>query len=173
MKKILFILFAANLIGCAGNPSRTSNLPPNYSTTLLQKLKNGSKTANRQIANRPSVKQKLLSQYANWKGAPYQYGGLSKRGIDCSGFVQITFQNQFGRHLPRTTQQQAKVGSAISKSQLQAGDLVFFKTGYNKRHVGIALGNSEFMHASTSKGVIISNLENSYWLKHYRFSVRL
>ncbi len=168
MRKILLIMIAVNLIGCAENSIRGANFPPGYDVKIVKKLKQHST-----VVKSPQVKQKLLSQYLNWKGTPYQYGGLSKRGIDCSGFVQVTFQNQFSKHLPRTTEQQSKLGITIKKSQLRAGDLVFFKTGYNKRHVGIALGNSEFMHASTSKGVTISNLKNSYWLKHYSFSVRL
>jgi len=168
MLKRLFLFAVVVLTCCAGNSTQSANLPSDYATTLSQKLKHQSK-----ISPTRSVKQKLLSQYASWKGTPYQYGGLSKRGVDCSGFVQVTFKNQFTKHLPRTTEQQAKLGTSVSKSRLKAGDLVFFKTGYNKLHVGMALGNSEFMHASTSKGVIISNLDNSYWSKHYMFSVRL
>jgi len=168
MKNILCLLSILAVTGCVGHSSRPSNLPFNYQETLSQKLKNSNKASSSHQA-----KQKLLSQYKNWKGTPYQYGGLSKKGIDCSGFVQVTFKNKFGRHLPRTAEQQANLGTTISKSQLQAGDLVFFETSYDKFHVGMALGNAEFMHASTSKGVIISNLDNAYWSKYYKFSIRL
>ncbi|MDH5433582.1 MAG: NlpC/P60 family protein [Gammaproteobacteria bacterium] len=178
MKILLYLFFVINLTGCAANQQRTSNFPPDYSSTLLQKLKNGSQSSNRQKAKQPTTntstaRQKLLSQYSQWKGTPYKYGGLSKRGVDCSGFVQITFKNQFAKFLPRTTRQQANIGKRIPKSQLQAGDLVFFQTSYKVQHVGISLGNSEFLHASTSKGVMISNLDNAYWHNVYRFSVRL
>jgi len=178
MKILLYWLFSISLIGCAASQEKASHLPPDYASTLLNKLKNGSRGANSRTGdNRSSyqstTKQKLMSQYYEWKGTPYKLGGLSKRGVDCSGFVQITFKNQFSKILPRTTQLQAGVGTKISKSQLRPGDLVFFQTSYNVRHVGIALGNSEFLHASTSKGVMISNLSNPYWRKVYRFSVRI
>jgi len=167
MQKILFLFTVIALSGCTANPTKSNNLSPDYASKLSQKLKHKPKKSSIR-----SVKQKLLSQYNSWKGTPYQYGGLSKRGIDCSGFVQTTFKNQFSKQLPRTTEQQAKLGSSVSKSNLKAGDLVFFKTGYKKFHVGIALDSLEFMHASTSKGVIISKLDNPYWQKNYRFSIR-
>jgi len=169
MQKILFLFIVITLSGCTANPTKSNNLPPDYANKLSQKLKYKPK-----ITSSPrSIKQKLLSQYKNWKGTPYLYGGLSKQGIDCSGFVQTTFKAQFSKQLPRTTEQQAKLGTSVSKSKIRAGDLVFFKTGYKKSHVGIALDSSEFMHASTSKGVIISKLNNPYWQKNYRFSIRL
>ena len=108
-----------------------------------------------------------MTQHREWKGTPYRYGGLSKRGVDCSGFVYLTYRNKFGINLPRSTEQQSRTGTPISKQQLTAGDLVFFKTGFSKRHVGIYLGNSKFLHASTSQGVTISNMNNVYWRKKY------
>ncbi len=109
----------------------------------------------------------LYQQVRAWKGVPYKYGGLSRRGIDCSGFVLDTFRTKFQIKLPRNTYQQSKAGKPILKSDLQAGDLVFFRLGYNLRHVGIYVENHRFAHASTSKGVTLSNLNNSYWSRRY------
>ncbi len=109
----------------------------------------------------------LHAQYNNWKGTPYRLGGLSKKGIDCSGFVYLTFKQHFGITLPRTTKGQVKQGDKIALRKLKSGDLVFFKTGWRSRHVGIYIGNGKFLHASTSKGVIISKLDNVYWKKKY------
>ncbi len=116
--------------------------------------------------------QKLYSQYNSWRGVKYREGGLSKKGVDCSGFVYLTYQQQFNRTLPRTTEQLSSIGQSVNRKKLQAGDLVFFKTGWKVRHVGIYLGNSEFVHASSSRGVRISNLNNPYWADAYWMSRR-
>ena len=119
------------------------------------------------------VRFALLQQYAHWEGTPYRYGGNSRRGVDCSGFIQQVYRGFAGRHLPRTTRQQAELGRAVSWSELEPGDLVFFKTGFKQRHAGIYLGNGEFMHASTSKGVILSRLDNPYWADAWWMARRL
>ena len=125
------------------------------------------------LSSTVKVKRRLYSQFKEWKAVKYKLGGLSKRGIDCSGFVYITYKNRFGIKLPRTTIFQSRVGSRVSKSRLRAGDLVFFKTSTKVRHVGIYLEDGNFMHASTSKGVMISSLHNTYWSKKYWKSVRI
>ncbi len=109
----------------------------------------------------------LYQQVNDWNGVPYKFGGLSKRGVDCSGFVLETFRTKFQIKLPRNTHQQSRTGKAVLRSDLRAGDLVFFRLGYNLRHVGIYLENDRFAHASTSKGVTLSNLSDTYWSKRY------
>ncbi len=172
-EKLLLIkraVFSASTLvlvaGCTTNP-RT---PANKSDQNLRHHQ----SAQQPLLNTTSdkVRKKLLSQYSQWKGVPYQSGGMSKKGIDCSGFVYLTYQKQFDMQLPRTTKQLMKHGKRISKNKLKEGDLVFFKTGRNKRHVGIYMGNSRFMHASTSQGVIMSHLNNQYWHSSYWFSSR-
>ncbi len=113
------------------------------------------------------MRQNLLAHYQRWRGTPYRYGGLSRSGVDCSGFVYLTYQSAIGFTVPRTTQALAQTGERVSKSQLRVGDLIFFNTGKKTRHVGIYLGNHEFLHASTSRGVIVSKLNNPYWLSSY------
>lgn len=109
----------------------------------------------------------LHKEFAYWQGTAYQFGGNSNRGIDCSELVMNVYRDSVNIKLPRTTEIQANKGYPIYKDQLKMGDLVFFKTGWRIRHVGIYIGNNEFMHASTSKGVIISSLENVYWKEKY------
>ena len=109
----------------------------------------------------------LNIQYKNWKGVKYKYGGSSKNGIDCSAFVQKTFKDRFNIRIPRTTAMQSKIGKKISINELEMGDLIFFKTGYNSRHVGIYLEGGKFMHASTKRGVTISRLDNNYYKNHF------
>lgn len=94
-------------------------------------------------------------------------GGATRRGIDCSGFVQRLYQDIFGRWIPRSTALQVKFGQTIGSHQLQTGDLVFFRVPGKGRHVGIYLSRSEFAHASTSKGVTISSLEDHFWRRAY------
>lgn len=119
------------------------------------------------------VMQTMLLLYQHhdvWQGTPYRIGGSSSIGIDCSGFVQITYREQFGINLPRTTEQQLRIGQRISRAELQPGDLVFFRNG---RHVGIYLEGHNFLHASTTRGVMISSLKNTYWSRHYWQAVSL
>ncbi|CAM3964167.1 NlpC/P60 domain-containing protein [Pluralibacter gergoviae] len=119
------------------------------------------------------VKSRLMEQYASWKGVRYRLGGETKRGIDCSAFVQRTFREQFGMELPRSTYEQQEMGKSISRSKLRTGDLVLFRAGSTGRHVGIYIGNNQFVHASTSSGVTISNLSEPYWNKRYNEARRV
>ncbi len=107
-----------------------------------------------------------------WLGIPYRWGGSSRRGIDCSAFVQQYVRENLAMELPRTTAGQRYEGVPIDRDQLQSGDLVFFRRR-GIRHVGVYLSDGEFIHASSSRGVTISNLSNSYWNRHYWMSRRI
>ena len=113
------------------------------------------------------VEQLLDEQYRAWKGVPYRSGGTTRRGVDCSGFVYVTYRDLLGIDVPRTTKELAKAGKGVSRRKLSAGDLVFFKTGFFTRHVGIYTGRGTFLHASSSQGVTISSLDSSYWKRRY------
>jgi lipoprotein Spr/probable lipoprotein NlpC len=109
----------------------------------------------------------LKNYFSDWMGTRYTHGGLSRKGVDCSGFALLTYQELFGRELPRTVQEQVQRGTAVEKEFLQPGDLVFFKIGVLQKHVGIYLENDSFVHASRSSGVMISRLGDTYWKKRY------
>lgn len=111
----------------------------------------------------------LSEQQRVWAGTPYRLGGQTRKGIDCSGFVQKTFKDRFNIALPRTTRDQARQGNFINKSDIQTGDLVFFRTGRgpNGYHVGIYVKDGLFLHASTKGGVIYSSLDSPYWRRVY------
>ena len=113
------------------------------------------------------ITEALKEYFARWQGTRYRYGGLSHNGVDCSGLTLITYKELFGKNLPRTVKEQIKKGKKIAKDSLQAGDLIFFKTGIFQKHVGIYLEDDLFIHASGSKGVTISSLNNEYWQKRY------
>ena len=110
----------------------------------------------------------IVATAKKYIGVPYVWGGSTPSGFDCSGLVQYAFKAQ-GISLPRTSKQQWTVGTMISKSDLKPGDLVFFANTYTSgiSHVGIYVGNNQFIHASSSQGVIISSLSNTYWAAHY------
>lgn len=109
------------------------------------------------------VSSAIDSYFLQWEGTAYRLGGADKRGLDCSAFVQNLYWDLYNKGLPRTTEAQAQQGYPIPPSELEPGDLVFFKTGWRNRHVGVYLGKGDFVHASTSVGVTRSSLSNDYW----------
>ena len=160
----VFVFDAIILTGCG-------SLPPAHHASPAAHHPNKPLTfSNREHAE---LYKRLDRQYRDWKGTPYRQGGMNRRGIDCSGFVYVAFRDGLGMHIPRTTESLANYGTHITKHQLNVGDLVFFKTGFGKHHVGIYIGNQQFVHASTSKGVMKSSLNNPYWADHYWKSIRL
>jgi cell wall-associated NlpC family hydrolase len=99
----------------------------------------------------------------NWWGTPYRLGGTTQKGIDCSAFVQTLMMGVFAMQLPRTAREQKEAASWIPMDDLKEGDLIFFNTRGGVSHVGVYLHNNKFVHASTSGGVMISDLNETYW----------
>jgi len=130
-------------------------------------------TIEEKVIKQDTLDKKLYSFYNEWQGVKYKFGGNSKSGIDCSALIQKAFKDKLDLVVPRTTLLQSKLGFEIDKSQLNTGDLVFFKTGKNSRHVGIYLEDGKFIHASTKRGVSISSLDNVYFKRHYWKSQRI
>ena len=122
--------------------------------------------AEKQVVNNENV-HLLKQHYEKWRGTPYVDGGMSASGIDCSGFTVLAYRDLFGLSLPRTAGEQAERGREVARSSLKTGDLVFFNTGRSKKHVGIYLADDQFIHASLSKGVTLSSLDDSYWQEKY------
>ncbi|WP_415342546.1 NlpC/P60 family protein [Enterobacter hormaechei] len=113
------------------------------------------------------LRSRILDQYQKWKGTHYLWGGTTHRGVDCSALMQHLFSDAAHLSLPRTTGEQIHRGVRVAQHRLQVGDLVFFQTGPHRRHVGVYIGNSQFIHASSSKGVTVSMLTNNYWQQRY------
>lgn len=113
---------------------------------------------------------KLYLEATNWIGTPYRAGGDSKRGTDCSGLAYQVFRKVYHTQLPRNTEDLKDKSNKVAKRNLREGDLVFFtssRSGRKVAHVGIYLKDGKFIHASTSKGVMVSNLNENYYTKHW------
>ncbi|GAE26251.1 cell wall lytic activity [Halalkalibacter wakoensis JCM 9140] len=115
-----------------------------------------------------SVRDDIVSIAKGQLGTPYRFGGTTPSGFDCSGFIRYVF-NGVGIDLPRTSASQYRAGTSVSKSDLEVGDLVFFNTtGANPSHSGIYIGSNQFIHASSSNGISISNINDPhYWGSRY------
>lgn len=155
------------------NPYSTPQTALSHSAKTHQLLLDSSPEEVEKLVSKFEVKSRILDQYSDWKGVRYRLGGTTKKGVDCSAFVQITFREQFGVNLPRTTGELYQTGVSVPTNQLKTGDLVLFKINARTQHVGIYLGSNKFVHASTSKGVIISNLKEGYWTKRYTQARRI
>lgn len=105
----------------------------------------------------------LYKTIDDWYGTRYRWGGTTDRGIDCSAFMQVLAGYAFGWMLPRTAREQYASMMRITKDQLKEGDFVFFNTRGGVSHVGMYLQNNKFVHSSSSEGVSIGDLNDSYW----------
>lgn len=119
----------------------------------------------------PADNHKLYIEAAEWIGVPYRAGGNTKRGTDCSGFTTHIYKKVYNKKISRSSEEQrTKDCRRISKRNLKEGDLVFFSSQKRKKkatHAGIYLKNGKFVHASTSRGVMISSLDEPYYKQHW------
>ena len=122
---------------------------------------------------RTAAEKKLLVSYSKWKDTKYAWGGDSKKGIDCSALTRRIYREVYGHELPRVSTQQAQTGKKVSSKNLKAGDIVFFKPEGRTNHTAVYVGNSLFINASSSKGVVMSSLKSPYWGKYFKYGVRV
>lgn len=159
MKKLLpLLLLVLFLASCGGSKRATSSRKSSQTATIKPKGRSSNKIATN-----------VVKTAYTFKGTPYKYGGTTKSGMDCSGLVYTSFKKE-NIQLPRVSRDMATRGNKISLSKAAKGDLVFFRTNKNKKtinHVGliVAINGSDiqFIHSSSSKGVIVSSLKENYW----------
>ncbi len=136
---------------------------------LISACSSVKKTVKKPNKNLSSISNKVIKEAKSYQGVRYKYGGTTRNGMDCSGLIYVAFlENNIS--LPRVSRFMAKEGKQVAVSNIVKGDLLFFKTNKSKNqinHVGLVtsvLNNQiHFIHATTSKGVIISNLSERYW----------
>ena len=120
--------------------------------------------------------QRFEDEVKEYLGTPYRKGGISKKGMDCSGFARMVYDRLLGLELPHSSgdQFQSSELQKIDRHELQTGDLVFFANKKKKRinHVGVYLSDGQFIHASSSEGIIVSSLNDKYWKKRFVGSKR-
>lgn len=126
----------------------------------------------REVSRDSGSVDRLVAYALQFQGVPYVWGGDTPNGFDCSGFVQYVY-HELGINLPRTTWAQNQVGVPVSEDQLQQGDLVFFNTYGPISHVGIYVGNGQFISSTSSGGVSVKSLNDSYWGPRYAGARRL
>jgi len=109
----------------------------------------------------------LYEYIDSWIGVPYKWAGNTKEGVDCSGFICAVYKDIYAKQLKRSATDIVKECGSVEKDELKEGDLVFFDISSANSHVGIYLANNKFIHASSSKGVMISDLTHAYYIKYW------
>lgn len=145
------------------------------STTIeaINHALSGNKRMRRPAATRGATSARdgdLIATAKKYIGTPYRYGGTSSSGFDCAGFTQVVYKSQ-GISVPRSSVGQAGAGTKVSKNELNTGDLVIFSGTYRSgpSHTGIYIGDGDFIHSSSSRGVTVSNLNENYYKKHFSY----
>ncbi len=150
------------------------------SVTLLSTLFLASCASHKKATVRDEKIDKVISAARTFVGTPYKFGGTTRSGMDCSGLLMNSFK-AIKMPLPRTSEAQSKSGTEVKLKELQPGDLVFFATGKKKReitHVGLVTDvkkkdNVKFIHASSSLGVVETNLYAEYYKQRFRTARRV
>ncbi|MCQ2227611.1 MAG: C40 family peptidase [Bacteroidales bacterium] len=151
---------------------KTSKSPISKTTSDIPKSGHEANCRKLNVSSAKGDNTKLYAECASWMGVAYKYGGTNKSGVDCSGLTYLIYKAVYGKTLTRQSSGMLSDNcKRINKSQLQEGDLVFFRTDGKKtstpNHVGIYLKQNKFIHASTSKGVIVSDLNQDYYIQNW------
>ncbi len=160
MKHFFYLLLLSLLLISCGSSKNTTR---SNTRTISSNSSHTGSSASLNIVNRAK----------SFEGVRYKFGGVDKRGMDCSGLVYTCFQEE-NITMPRISRDMAKQGTRIALNQISAGDLVFFQTNKNRKvinHVGLVVeekdGEVFFIHSTTSRGVIISSLNENYWKRAF------
>lgn len=179
-KKLFFLgIFSFLMMSCGSSKNVTNtyhNKPSSTTTELNQNTASNIRikpSAPKILKSEATVADKIIWTAVTYKGTPYRYGGMSKKGIDCSGLIYNSFHK---RNIPiaRSSHEMYSQGKNISLREVQRGDLLFFKTsrrGKRINHVGLVTsvldGDIRFIHSTTTRGVIVTSLHETYWKRAF------
>ncbi|MEW6468912.1 MAG: NlpC/P60 family protein [Bacteroidota bacterium] len=168
-RSILLVLSGLLLFSCHNK----GKVPEDNNASSAKKLRE-KYSALLGVSPKDVENMKLYAFIDDWYGTPYKYSGKTKNGIDCSGFATVLMKEVYNKTATPPCSKMFEQCEVLGTKALEEGDLVFFKIEGNKvSHVGIYLMNNRFVHASTSKGVIISSLEENYYKKYFHKGGRL
>ncbi len=164
MRNVLVIVLLLYFVACKHQQKLVTKEKTETVTNVLKK-KYAQKLA---VSEANITNQKLYQFIDEWYAVPYKYGGKTKTGIDCSGFASALYLSVYKKTISSSTKALHPETKKIDVSKLKEGDLVFFKIeSKNASHVGVYLQNNKFVHASTKRGVIISDLNEPYYKKYF------
>lgn len=162
-KKLMLILIVASLLPFGGCRSAKKS-----EAVVVETVR---------VSNAKGSQKKIVEEAMSWLGTPYKYAGSEKgRGTDCSGMVLRVYEDAGGVKLPRNSKKQSEFCKRLKKKDVQPGDLVFFATGKDENaisHVGIMIDDNQFIHASTKKGVILSEMTTPYYERTFKMYGRV
>lgn len=163
---ILILLTIITLTSCGSTKNKSVVTRKSQTTKTVRKTTKKTNTSNVAV---PKIAHSIINNAEKYEGTRYKYGGTTKKGMDCSGLIYTAFKEN-NVAIPRVSGAMAKTGNWIDLKKVRKGDLLFFATKKNNRsinHVGLVTRTQgddvEFIHATTSKGVITSMLKEKYW----------
>ncbi|MCJ7578640.1 MAG: NlpC/P60 family protein [candidate division Zixibacteria bacterium] len=169
-KNFVLLLILMTFVGCVSQPRYTSYPIERKSPSPLEEKDQSKKeTLSFEEESQTKIDQVKMAQIIeSFLGTPYEKGGASKNGIDCSGFVVEVYKRYAGFILPHNTEKLFKLVKKVDKEKLGYGDLVFFSDfGFSPSHVGIYIGEGKFVHSAEGYGVIVSSLDDEHYRKSY------
>jgi lipoprotein Spr len=171
MKKILILLLLAGIsftVSAQNNKDNTSRITEKEDTKDPDNLASQYFSQIMGVAISATSNTKMYKFIYDWLGTPYRLGGDSKKGIDCSKFAFKLYEKAFSTIIGSNSRNIFSMVNPVEKGELKEGDLVFFKIHSSSiSHVGVYIGDNKFAHASSSKGVMISNLQDPYWTRYF------
>jgi len=176
MKKTALVILIS--IAAFSASAQTAKITPNISTQAVtedsENLASKYFSQIMGVALSATSNVKLFQTIYDWIGTPYRLGGDTKKGIDCSGFAHEVYDKVFNTSIANNSRNIFSMVNPVVKDELKEGDLIFFKIHSRSiTHVGVYLGDGRFAHASSSKGVMVSNLSSAYWQRYYYKGGRL
>lgn len=172
-RHLLYAFLTGFVVACTSG-RKTVSPQRNVKEITLEEFAGGNRRINEGAPSGDAAA--VIAEAHRWLGTPYVYGGTTRRGIDCSALIMNVYRSGCNLKLPRTAAAQRQYSAKIKREELIPGDLVFFTSRRNRNgvaHVGLYIGDNRIIHASSSRGVIISRLSEDYFRRHYHSAGRI